>query len=452
MPHLTTDDGTTGRYLVLFAEDAREAGARALSDAAGVRMAVAEDEAAAPEEGGALLFPEIDVAVVDAPPDQADAAVAAAADTGAILAVEPERWVRALEVVTPYAPEGAPGTGNGVHAPAAEPSPLAAPPARSSDYLAGFRDAVLYLTRPDGPLTADAGLAAAVTAAAVDESQATWGIQGVKAVFSCRSGRGIKIAVLDTGMDLNHPDFAGRSITSQSFVAGQAVQDGHGHGTHCIGTATGPKCPAIRPRYGVAYEADIFAGKVLDNTGRGTDGQILAGINWAIANKCEVVSMSLGAAVQVGQSFSTVYETVAQRALQAGSLIVAAAGNDSNRPSVIKPVGHPANCPSILAVAALDSSLAIAWFSNRGINPQGGQIDIAGPGVNVYSSVPMPTRYGRKSGTSMATPHAAGIAALLAEANPGARGSALGQLLAATAQRLTTLPGADVGSGLVQAP
>jgi subtilisin len=451
MPHLTTDDGTTGRYLVLFAEDAREAGARALSDAAGVSMAVAEEAAAAPEEGGALLFPELDVAVVDAPPDQADAAVAAAAESGAILAVEPERWVRALEIDT-YTPEAPPASGNGVSAPGAAPAPLAAPPDRSSDYLAGFRDAVLYLTRPEGPLTADAGLAATVTAAAVDESQATWGVQGVKAVFSCRSGRGVKVAVLDTGMDLNHPDFAGRNVTAQSFIPGQEVQDGHGHGTHCIGTATGPKCPAIRPRYGVAYEADIFAGKVLNNSGRGTDGQILAGINWAIANKCDVISMSLGAAVQVGQSFSTVFETVAQRALQAGSLIVAAAGNDSNRPGVIRPVGHPANCPSILAVAAIDSGLGIAWFSNRGINPQGGQIDIAGPGVNVYSSVPMPTRYGRKSGTSMATPHAAGVAALLAEANPGARGAALGQLLAAGAQRLTTLPGADVGAGLVQAP
>jgi subtilisin len=451
MPHLPTDDGTTGRYLVLFAEDAREDGARALSDAAGISMAVAEDEAATPEEGGGLLFAEIDVAVVDAPPDQANAAVAAAADTGAILAVEPERWVRALEVET-YAPEAPPASGNGADTPAAEPPPPAGPPGRSSDYLAGFRDAVLYLTRPEGAPAADGGMAAAVTAAAVDESQATWGVQGVKAVFSCRSGRGIKIAVLDTGMDLMHPDFAGRTITSQSFVLGQAVQDLHSHGTHCIGTAAGPKCPAIRPRYGVAYEADIFAGKVLNNSGRGTDGQILAGINWAIANQCEVISMSLGAPVRVGQTFSTVYETVAQRALQAGSLIVAAAGNESNRPTVINPVGHPANCPSIVAVAAVDSGMAIAWFSNRGINPQGGQIDIAAPGVNVYSSVPMPTRYGRKNGTSMATPHAAGIAALLAEANPGARGSGLGQLLAAAAQRLTTLPSADVGAGLVQAP
>jgi subtilisin family serine protease len=202
----------------------------------------------------------------------------------------------------------------------------------------------------------------------------------------------------------------------------------------------------------VAYEAEIYAGKVLSNAGSGTDSQILAGINWAVANKCAVISMSLGARTQVGQPFSIVFETVALRAAQAGSLIVAAAGNDSRRPTMILPVSHPANCPSIMAVAALDASMAIAYFSNRGINPLGGQIDVAGPGVDVYSSSPMPTRYRRMSGTSMATPHAAGVVALLAEANPAARGAALGRLLTATARRLASLPSADVGTGLVQAP
>jgi subtilisin family serine protease len=130
---------------------------------------------------------------------------------------------------------------------------------------------------------------------------------------------------------------------------------------------------------------------------------------------------------------------------------VAAAGNESNRPVSIRPVGHPANCPSILAVAALDTNLAVASFSNRGLNPDGGQIDIAGPGVEVYSSWPMPGRYRTLSGTSMATPHAAGVAALLAEANPGARGAALARLLIATARRLDA-PSSDVGAGIVQAP
>jgi subtilisin family serine protease len=100
----------------------------------------------------------------------------------------------------------------------------------------------------------------------------------------------------------------------------------------------------------------------------------------------------------------------------------------------------------------VDVNMAIASFSNRGIDPGGGQVDVAGPGVDVHSSWPMPARYRRINGTSMATPHAAGVAALLAEANAQERGAALGRLLTATAQRLPNLPSADVGAGLVQAP
>jgi subtilisin family serine protease len=374
---------------------------------------------------------------VEAPPDQ----VAQAAGSAAIVAVEAERVVHALETTSSVPP-----LGNGL-APLPEaspaPSPTPAPGAgRSADYLRGFRDAVLHLTEE---------LAAEPAPAAPDESQATWGLQATKVVNSCRTGRGIRVAVLDTGLDQQHPDFAGRSITTQSFITGEEVQDGHGHGTHCIGTALGPKCPGTPPRYGIAYEGEIFAGKVLSNAGSGADAGILAGLEWAIQNGCAVVSMSLGAATRPGQAFSQVFERVARRAQELGTLIVAAAGNDSRRPDVINPVAHPANCPSIMAVAALDAQGAIASFSNRGINPDGGQIDIAGPGVAVRSSWPMPTRYRTISGTSMATPHVAGIAALYAEQDATARGAALGRLVTAGAQRLS-LPSQDVGAGLVQAP
>jgi subtilisin family serine protease len=104
-----------------------------------------------------------------------------------------------------------------------------------------------------------------------------------------------------------------------------------------------------------------------------------------------------------------------------------------------------------MAVAAVDQQLRVARFSNAGLNPQGGQVDIAGPGVAVHSSWPRPVLYNRISGTSMATPHVAGIAAQLAEANPTARGAALWTLLLQRARRLP-LPARDVGSGLVQAP
>jgi subtilisin len=436
--------GTTGRSLVLFADGGAEAGMQALQEAVGVEVVAAAGEESAPAEGGGILFESLGVAVVDAPPEQ----VIQAAGESAILAVEPERIVYALEA-TRYAP---PATNGQAALPQAAPAgPLAQAAetgALSAEYLRGYREAVLHLT--DG-VAAGGAAAAGATIAAVDESQATWGLQATKVVNCCRTGKGIRVAVLDTGFDLQHPDFAGRSVTTQSFIAGEAVQDGHGHGTHCIGTALGAKCPGVRPRYGIAYEAEIYAGKVLSNAGSGADAGILAGIEWAVQNGCAVISMSLGAATQPGQAFSQVFERVALRAQEKGTLIVAAAGNESQRPAVVNPVGHPANCPSIMAVAALDVQGAIARFSNRGINPDGGQVDIAGPGVDVHSSWPLPTRYRRISGTSMATPHVAGIAALHAEAEPAARGAALGRLLTGGAQRLT-LPSSDVGAGMVQAP
>jgi subtilisin family serine protease len=188
---------------------------------------------------------------------------------------------------------------------------------------------------------------------------------------------------------------------------------------------------------------------VLNNQGMGTDTNILAGIDWAIRNECAVVSMSLGAPPE--ETFSLVFEQVAKRALAAGTLIIAAAGNDSRRPGLIAPVGHPANCPSILAVGALDKTLLVAFFSNGGLNPDGGQVDIAAPGVDVLSSWPRPRLYNRISGTSMATPHVAGIAALLAEANPDVRGGGLAALLTQYARRLMS-SARDVGAGIVQAP
>lgn len=209
--------------------------------------------------------------------------------------------------------------------------------------------------------------------------------------------------------------------------------------------------PGSLPRYGIAYEAEIFAGKVLSNAGSGADRGILAGINWAIAQKCVVISMSLGAPTQPGKAFSPVYEAVARRALRRGSLIVAAAGNESHRPFLTSPVGRPANSPSIVAVAAIDPNLTVATFSCGQINGIGGEVNIAAPGVAVRSSWPQPVRYNTISGTSMATPHVAGIAALHAQANPNARGQALWNLVTANVSALS-LPASDVGTGLALAP
>jgi len=386
-------DGTTGRYLVLLDDDWTDA-TQELNRVAGIRAVDSADGGAAPSlwEADGLLMRELGVALVTADDDQVTALARAADEPGPIMLVEPERFVRAIE-------------------------PTVVAPADVQ---------------------------------AVDETVFTWGLQATGAQNSTSTGEGIRVAVLDTGFDLKHPDFTGRTVVSSSFVQGQEVQDGNGHGTHCIGTSCGPRELDEGPGYGVAYKAEIYAGKVLSNEGSGADGGILSGIDWAITNGCAVVSMSLGAPTEPGQAFSRTFERVAKRALERGTLIVAAAGNESDRRiGRINPVGHPANCPSILAVSAVDSARTMAWFS-CGTADDVGAVDLTGPGLDVYSSWPTPLRYKRISGTSMATPHAAGIAALVAQST-GARAYELWARLSQTGRRLP-LPSTDIGAGLMQAP
>lgn len=420
----------TGRYIVVFSDEvAGDAGASAaalqsLDGVSNVASSLDFDEGAVDlaqtESADATIFAELGVAVVAADPSGGGRIAALAESDSRILAVEPERIQYAIDERSV-----------------------------SLEYVRGYRDGVsgLYdelMAQPENGV-AEAGVASTF----VDSAAFTWGLVATRGSVSARTGTGIGLAVLDTGLDLNHADFVGRPIMSKSFVAGQAVQDGHGHGTHCVGTSCGPKDPpGPSRRYGVATQARIFAGKVLSNQGSGSDGQILAGMNWAISNQARVISMSLGADVnQVSQA----YTTVGQRALAAGTLIIAAAGNNANRPAGnVGFVGMPANSPTIMAVAAVDANLRIANFSARSSALAGGKVDIAGPGVAVYSSWPMPTQYRSISGTSMATPHVAGVAALISQAT-GARGAQLWAKLTQTARPLS-LSSADVGAGLVQAP
>lgn len=317
---------------------------------------------------------------------------------------------------------------------------------RQPDYLRGYRDAVNELV--EHMLTLDSGNAIQVMEK-LDESNATWGLQACKAAASNLSGAGIKVAVLDTGFDETHPDFIGRIVHKKLFATNSSEGDVHGHGTHCIGTACGPLRPASVPRYGVAYEAEIYAGKVLGDDGFGTDRSIIAGMDWAVEQGCEIISMSLGAVVQLGDQPNEDYEQIGQVCLDAGTLVIAAAGNESERPGSISPVGAPANASTIMAVAAIDRSLRPSPFSCGGMNP-GQEVDIAAPGSDVLSSLPG-GEYARWNGTSMATPHVAGIAALIAQSDPKFRGWTLWARLLQTTRPLN-LPSRDVGRGLVQAP
>jgi len=423
LPRFGAPVPTTGRFIVVFADGA-DARAMLASTAGLNNVADSRDFAAQAVDFGrtsgsdAVWFDKLGVAVVSAEPSQVGALRTAEAGDAAIVSVSPEL----------------------IHHVLTDPG-----------YVQGYRDGVNDLAGRLGATdhAADQAAAAPPKPPYADNAQFTWGLQATGAATSPQSGAGIKVAVLDTGFDVDHPDFADRTVTTESFVAGETVQDGHGHGTHCIGTSCGSKSPATGPRYGVAYGAEIFAGKVLGDNGSGSDGGIIAGINWAIENGCHIISMSLGADVA---SVHPPYTVVGKRALDAGTLIVAAAGNNADRRvGKFGFVGTPANSPYIMAVGALDQNLEMAFFSARTLpDVQGGQVDIAGPGYQVYSSWPMPTRYKTISGTSMATPHVAGIAALWAELT-GFRGRDLWATLAQDSQRLLQ-PSVDVGGGLALAP
>src|SRR5437016_11108423 len=167
-----------------------------------------------------------------------------------------------------------------------------------------MRERVVSSVRPETKYRALAEVrlseATVTSLAQFDETSVTWGLEVTKVALSTLSGAGIKVAVLDTGFDSNHQDFRGRSITKKLFATNSSETDTIGHGTHCIGTSCGPQRPTSGARYGIAYEAAIYAGKVLGDDGMGTDRSVIAGMDWALDQGCQIISMSLGSAAQVG--------------------------------------------------------------------------------------------------------------------------------------------------------
>lgn len=275
---------------------------------------------------------------------------------------------------------------------------------------------------------------------------------GIPATYRRATGRGIRVAVLDTGIDLGHPDFRGRveeGTTAVSFVAGARVQDGHGHGTHCAGIIAGPAIPAGRRRYGVAPDVELLVARVLTDAGAGQDDGILEAMDWAVDQGARVISLSMGSVRGTVGSFSPLYERVARDFLQChpGTLVLGAAGNTSSRPRAVMPLESPAACPSILAVAAVDRALHVASFNCGGMDQA--PINLVGPGVDVYSSW-TGGGYALSDGTSMAAPHVAGVAALYLELEPSLTAEQLWQRLESHALPLGRQE--DCGAGLVQAP
>lgn len=282
-----------------------------------------------------------------------------------------------------------------------------------------------------------------------DTAAATWGIQAIDVMNNNATGKGVKLAVLDTGFDFTHPDFTGRTLHRRSFVETRQANDKEGHGSHCAGIAGGGRKNQDGARYGVAYGARLYIGKILDDAGEGTDGQALAGIEWALEKGVQVISMSFGAPVEEGQAYSAVFEQVARIAMANQCLLIAATGNESDHSEGdISPVNHPANCPSVMAVGALTPTLEVADYSCAGTGGPGGQVDIAAPGDQILSIKPG-GGYRRESGTSMATAYVAGVATLLWEQYPQASAGDIWAKLLQQARRLA-LPASEVGGGLVR--
>ncbi len=280
----------------------------------------------------------------------------------------------------------------------------------------------------------------------------TWGLRAVQAEPCPFTGKGITVAVLDTGIDESHPAFSGRIKDKKSFVKGETVADGNGHGTHCAGTIAGAAFDDHCPRFGIAPDATLLIGKVMDNAGNGHLRSILGGMRWALGMGADILSMSVAGPMPHHKAYYEPYQRIAQKALDQGRVIIAAAGNQSHRMQhQVSPVEMPASSPSVLSVGALGNRLDVAPFSNGPVDGRGKAIDVAAPGIFVLSAFPAPRMINVLSGTSMACPHVAGIAALHAESDAKLRGKALWDALIATAHRLDGEHD-STGAGLVQAP
>ena len=268
-----------------------------------------------------------------------------------------------------------------------------------------------------------------------------WGITQTNAPQAWSSnftGSGIKVAIVDTGI-ATHEDLSisgGASFVSYT----NSYLDDNGHGTHVAGIV-GARNNSIGT-VGIAPESNLYAIKVLDSSGSGYLSDVVAGIDWSITNKMEIINLSLGS-----NSDSTTLKSIVDKAYQNNILVVAAAGNDGSTDGIGDTVDYPARYDSVIAVGATDNSNNRGYFSSTGP-----EVEVAAPGVNILSTY-IGNKYVQLSGTSMATPYTVGNLALLKQQYPTYTASQLRALLQKNIVDLG-LTGRDswFGYGLIQAP
>ena len=253
--------------------------------------------------------------------------------------------------------------------------------------------------------------------------------------WNVTKGGVIKVAVLDSGVATDNPDINPKVVARANFTTSRNNEDNYGHGTHVAGIVAALAENGIGVA-GVCPGCTILAGKILSDTGMGSSSGLANGINWAVQNRAQVINMSL----VVGAS--TTLETAVNNAWNAGVLLVAAAGNGGNTS-----MNYPAAYPNVIAVGATNNRDLKASFSTYGA-----WVDVAAPGVSVYSTFPnhrfvLAREYNRSqgydigSGTSMASPIVAAVAALAWSANPGWTNSAIREKV-----EFSTDPVGDIGT------
>ncbi|MCY1654518.1 S8 family serine peptidase [[Kitasatospora] papulosa] len=262
-------------------------------------------------------------------------------------------------------------------------------------------------------------------------------------------GKGTTVAVLDTGIDATHPDVKDRVKQSRSFVPGEEVVDGNGHGTHVASTIAGSGAASDGANKGVAPAADLIVGKVLSNEGSGADSGIIEAMEWAKAEGADVVSMSLGSSIP-DDGGDPMAQAVDALSADGGPLFVIAAGNAYGAGTI----GSPGSAASALTVAAVDKQDRRADFSSMGplVRSYGLKPDLSAPGVDINAaasrSVPgIDGMYQSMSGTSMATPHVAGAAAVLKQRHPEWSGQRIKDALMSSSKLLPDHTPYEQGTG-----
>ncbi|GAB3430816.1 S8 family serine peptidase [Actinophytocola sediminis] len=267
------------------------------------------------------------------------------------------------------------------------------------------------------------------------------------------TGAGVDVAVLDTGVDAGHPDLAGKVAEEANFTDDPTAEDGNGHGTHVASIVGGTGAVADGARKGVAFDARLLSGKVLNAEGRGQQSWVINGMEWASAKGADVVNLSLGATAQAGDD--PVVESLERLTNEHGTLFVVAAGNFGPGPGT---VDSPGVAESALTVGNANANGTPVYNSANGPTRGASRTkpDLTAPGVGIIAARAgggSADPYVAMTGTSMAAPHVAGAAALLRQQHPDWNWRDIKNTLMTTADAKVAFPAPNAeGAGLLDLP